>query len=157
MFKTVCFTGHRDFPKEYTAPLIERLDSILERLYAADYRTFVTGGAKGFDTIAALRVLALRARRPDVRLRLSLPYERAGDGDYRRTLAGADEIEYIGREYSPDSPLARDRRMVDESNACVAFYIAGRGGGTLYTVRYANARGVPVVNIAPREQGAAPR
>ena len=53
MSKTVCFTGHREFPREYIAPLTERLDSILERLYAAGYRTFVAGGAEGFDTLAA--------------------------------------------------------------------------------------------------------
>ena len=150
MSKTVCFTGHREIPREYLAELPGRIDSILERLYKAGYRTFVAGGAEGFDTLVALRVIELRARRPDVILRLSLPYEREGSEAYRRTLAGADEIEYIAREFHNGSTFERDRRLVDSSTACVAFYIAGRGGGTLYTVRYANSRGVPVVNIAPK-------
>ena len=148
MPKTVCFTGHREIPREYLASLPARIDSILERLYAAGYRTFVTGGAEGFDTLAALRVLELRSRHADVRLRLSLPYERTGSAAYRRTLAEADETEYVAREYHPGATFERDRRMVDASSACVAFYIAGRGGGTLYTARYANRRGVPIVNIA---------
>ena len=149
MPKTVCFTGHREIPREYLAALPDRLDSMLDRLYAAGYRTFVTGGAEGFDTLAALRVLELRSRHADVRLKRSLPYGRTGSDSYRRTRAEADEVEYVAREYRRGSTLERDRRMVDESSACVAFYVAGRGGGTLYTVRYANYRRVPVVNIAP--------
>ena len=149
MPKTVCFTGHREIPSEQLASLPARIDAILDRLYAAGYRTFVTGGAEGFDTLVALRILKLRARHADVRLRLSLPYERSGSAAYRRTLAEADEIEYVAREFQNGATFERDRRMVDSSSACVAFYLSGRSGGTLYTVRYANRRGVPVVNIAP--------
>ena len=150
MPKTVCFTGHREIPREYLAVLPARIDSFLDRLYTAGYRTFSAGGAEGFDTLAALRVLELRRSHPDVVLKLSLPYRRSGSSAYRRVLAEADEVEYVAREYQRDSTLVRDRRMVDASNSCVAFYINGRGGGTLYTVRYANSRGVPVVNIAPK-------
>ena len=150
MSKTVCFTGHREIPGEYLAELNSRLDSMLDRLYSAGFRTYICGGAEGFDTLAALRVLALRERRGDVRLVLYLPYERVGSDAYRRVLAAADGVEYVDRAYSHGGTFERDRRMVDDSDACVAFYLSGRTGGTLYTVRYANKRGVPVVNIVPR-------
>ncbi len=150
MSKTVCFTGHRDIPGEMLAGLNSRLDSLLERLYSADFRTFICGGAEGFDTLAALRVLALRERRTDARLVLYLPYERVGSDDYRRVLAAADGVEYVARAYTRDGTFERDRRMVDSSDVCIAFYLNGRKGGTLYTARYANRRGVPVYNIAPR-------
>ena len=148
MPKTVCFTGHREIPRSYLAALPARVDNMLDRLYAANYRTFVTGGAEGFDTLVAMRVIEMRKKCPDVRLVLSLPYERVGGAAYRRTLEAADEIEYVARDFQRGSLFERDRRMVDRSSACIAFYIAGRGGGTLYTVRYANKKGVPVVNIA---------
>ena len=150
MSKTVCFTGHREVPGELLAELNSRLDNMLERLYSADFRTFICGGAEGFDTLAALRVLALRERRADVRLLLYLPYERVGSVAYRRVLAAADGVEYVARRFGGGQTLERDRRMVDAADVCIAFYLNGRTGGTLYTVRYANRRGVPVVNIAPR-------
>lgn len=149
MSKTVCFTGHRDIPAAYLAALPARIDSMLGRLYDAGFRTFIAGGAEGFDTLAALRVLGFRRSHPDVCLKLALPYMRSGSAAYRQMLDGADEVTYIARQYRKNSTLERDRYMVDRADACVAFYLDGRGGGTYYTVRYANERGVPVVNIAP--------
>ena len=68
-----CFTGHRTFSPAVATELIARLEPVLERLYAAGVRDFRTGGALGFDTLAALRVIALRDRHPDCTLSLILP------------------------------------------------------------------------------------
>lgn len=153
MSKTVCFTGHRRIPPEYLAVLPERIDSMLSRLYDADFRIFIAGGAEGFDTLVASRIISFREKHPDVHLQLALPYTRTGSAAYRRTLDGADEVTYISKQYRKDSPLERDRYMVDRADACVAFYLGGHGGGTYYTVRYANDRGVPVVNLIPARRG----
>ena len=74
MSKTVCFTGHRYIPVARLGELAERLDRVLARLYAAGYRTYITGGADGFDTLAALRIIELRRAHPDVRLVVAIPY-----------------------------------------------------------------------------------
>lgn len=147
MSKTVCFTGHRRIPPAYLAVLPERIDSMLGRLYDAGFRTFIAGGAEGFDTLAASRIIIFRENHPDVYLQLALPYTRTGSAAYRRTLDRADEVTYISRAYRKDSALERDRYMVDRADACVAFYLDGHSGGTYYTIRYANTRGVPVVNL----------
>ena len=147
MSKTVCFTGHRTIPAKYLAVLPALTDAMLERLYNAGYRTFITGGAEGFDTLAASRIIRYRAGHADVRLVMALPYERSGSAAYRKTVEAADEVIYISRAFYTGVALERDRYMVDRSDACVAFYLPGRGGGTYYTVRYANERSVPVVNL----------
>lgn len=152
MSKTVCFTGHRDIPAVYLASLPVRIDSMLGRLYAAGFRNFIAGGADGFDTMVASRILSFRESHPDICLHLALPYVRTGSAAYRRTLDGADKVTYIAKQYRKDSTLERDRYMVDHADVCVAFYLDRRGGGTYYTVRYANERGVPVVNLAPKRQ-----
>ena len=151
MSKSVCFTGHRTIPAQYLSVLPTLTDAMLGRLYNAGYRTFITGGAEGFDTLAASRIIGFRAVHPDVKLVLVLPYERNGSFAYRRTVESADEVVYISRAFYTGAALERDRYMVDRSDACVAFYIAGRGGGTYYTVRYANERSVPVVNLVQQK------
>ena len=54
MAQTVCFTGHRHVPDKIYAALAERLDAEIERQIAQGARQFRTGGALGFDTMAAL-------------------------------------------------------------------------------------------------------
>lgn len=53
-----CFTGHREIPPEDREPLRAALLSEIQRLYAEKGVTeFYTGGARGFDTMAAEAVL----------------------------------------------------------------------------------------------------
>lgn len=65
-----CFTGHREIPPEDREPLRAALLSEIQRLYAEKGVTeFYTGGARGFDTMAAEAVLKIRETLP-VRLHL---------------------------------------------------------------------------------------
>lgn len=41
----------------------------------------------------------------------------------------------------------RNRHLVDNSSVCVA-YLTQSGGGTAYTVEYANKHGLKIINIA---------
>jgi len=67
-----CFTGHREIPPEDREPLRTALLSEIQRLYAEKGVTeFYTGGARGFDTMAAEAVLKIREALP-VRLHLIL-------------------------------------------------------------------------------------
>ena len=58
--KTVCFTGHRELPILQVSSIRQRLRKTLEDLIEQGYCFFGTGGALGFDTIAAQTVLNLR-------------------------------------------------------------------------------------------------
>ena len=61
--KTVCFSGHRDM-KESADKLESRLSETVKKLIEKGYTSFVTGGARGFDTLAAETVLKLKETYP---------------------------------------------------------------------------------------------
>ena len=61
------FTGHRELPGD-TAPLYDALLRHITALYDGGCTDFVSGGAMGFDLLAAEAVLALRPLYPDMRL-----------------------------------------------------------------------------------------
>ncbi len=55
--KTVCFSGHRKIPIEQYEIIRERLETAITSLIHQGYCYFGTGGAIGFDTLAAEMVL----------------------------------------------------------------------------------------------------
>ncbi len=149
-----CFTGHRSFPPAVAAELITKLDPVLDRLYAAGVREFRAGGALGFDTLAALRVIAFRENHPDCRLALILPcgnqsarWSAKDQALYERVRAAADEETVLFRSYTPECMHARNRALVNGSDYCVA-YLTKNSGGTLYTCSYALKNGVTLINLA---------
>ncbi len=150
---SVCFTGHRDIPEAREALVREALRRILRGLAAGGTRRFLAGGALGFDTMAAEAVLELREEFP-VRLVLVLPCKnqtRGWSGEdaaiYQDILSRADEVIYTAETYFSGCMHLRNRRLVDESEGCIA-YLTSERGGTAYTVRYAERQGVEVVNLA---------
>ncbi len=150
---SVCFTGHREIPEAQRALLKEALRRTLRALAEGGTRRFLAGGALGFDTMAAQAVLDLREEFP-VRLVLVLPCKNQTrgwkDGDtalYENILSRADEVIYTSETYFSGCMHLRNRRLVDESEACIAYLTSDRGG-TAYTVRYAERQGVEVVNLA---------
>ena len=79
--KTCAFIGHRPekmpWGKDENGPLgVEfkfRLRVALEYLIGRGYTDFLSGGARGFDTIAAEIVLSLREAYPWIRLTMVCP------------------------------------------------------------------------------------
>lgn len=73
MNKSVCFIGHRILAED-KEKLSARLYALLVRLVTEQGITdYYTGGAVGFDALAALTVLKLRESYPEVILHLVLP------------------------------------------------------------------------------------
>ena len=151
---TVCFTGHRVIPKEEAAALAARLDAVLEALYHRGYRDFISGAAVGFDVLAAERVIELKARFPEVRLRLAIPCStqserwRAADCErYERMVYNADDIHVLSQYYYEGCMQVRNRFMVDRSSLCLCYLTHSRGG-TMSTVAYAMQQDCPVLNLA---------
>jgi uncharacterized phage-like protein YoqJ len=151
--ETVCFTGHRTIEHNISVVIPTVLKREIEALIARGARCFRAGGAMGFDSIAALCILELKEKYPDLRLELKLPCKDQArywnDGNalvYKYILQKADSVEYISESYTSTCMYERNRRLVDGSDVCVA-YLAQSRGGTSYTFGYALGRGIEVINI----------
>lgn len=154
--KTCCFTGHRHIPTRHLSQLPAALETEILSLLENGVTTFRNGGAIGFDTVAALKVIALRQTHPEMRLELWLPchdQDKHWSSDQRDTyayiLSQADHVHYISDIYTRFCMLERDRRMVDGSDVCVAYCLRTEGG-TGYTCQYALKNGVPIHNLAQK-------
>lgn len=152
--RTVCFTGHRRIPKGLEDEILKAVKRVIVSLYNEGYRRFVAGGALGFDTIAARAVLAAKGYYGDVTLELCLPCgdqaKKWGESDrelYEFIKFQADECYCLYDHYVEGCMQLRNRTMVDKSSYCIA-YMTERSGGTAYTVKYAQSRGLRICNVA---------
>lgn len=64
---TCCFTGHHDLPIGMDEEILRRVYVCLEPLLKEGVRYFGVGGALGFDTLMAEKLLELRESRPQLR------------------------------------------------------------------------------------------
>lgn len=156
--KTCCFSGHRSIPKGETESIANSVDELISRLLALGITDFCAGGAKGFDTLAAERVLKFRENDDSVRLLLFLPCKEQADkwddlskNRYMDILALADEVTYACEHYTSYCMSKRNRMLVDKSSVCVA-YLKKQRGGTAYTADYAKKQGLEIINIAEDKQ-----
>lgn len=152
----VCFTGHRNIPSKVRPELENVLKAFVLSLYERGARVFKAGGAVGFDTMAALAVLDLKAEKKDdsVKLVLCLPapdqanrYTEYDRIIYNMIKERADSVTYSASHSTTESYYARNRKLVEGSDACVAFCTV-QHGGTYYTCRAALLSGVEFINLA---------
>lgn len=150
---TCCFTGHRTIPTGQRENLTRRLREVVEDSIRRGYRYFGAGGALGFDTLAAQAVLDLKRQYPHIRLILVLPCRSQADRwsgaqkqTYEAIKSQADKVVYISQVYTWGCMHRRNRHLVDQSSLCIC-YLTRPTGGTAYTVDYARARGLEVVNL----------
>lgn len=151
--KTCCFTGHRKIPANLRAVIAVEIEKRVIELIGQGYIIFETGGALGFDTVAAQVVLSVRNRYPYIRLVLVLPCRNQTDGwsehdrrMYNYILDAADNVIYTSEEYTKGCMYKRNRRLVDDSSVCIC-WLNRPSGGTMYTVNYAKENGVKIINI----------
>ncbi len=152
---TVCFTGHRVIPSEHLFWLRERLEKTVVELYNLGYRTFLAGGALGFDTLAAETVLLLRKQRcPEIRLELLLPcadqtkcWKERDVRLYETIRKQADKVTCLAERYYNGCMQVRNRALVENSSVCVC-YLTRDSGGTAQSVRMAKQKGLRLINLA---------
>ncbi len=151
--KACCFTGHRIIAKQFRENLPYQLKNQICHLIKAGVTDFITGGALGFDTIAAQTILSMRQDFPQIRLILALPckdqdkhWKEPNRQQYQNICNSADEIYYISEKYSPTCMMKRNRFMVDHSSHCV-FYLTNQRSGTYNTVAYAMEQDLELYNI----------
>ncbi len=164
---TCCFTGHRpdklpwgeqeDDPRCVRAK--QAIAQALERAYAAGYRHFVCGMAKGSDLYFAQAVLELRDRRPEVTLEGVRPYEKQADSwsvaDRQRYWAILDQCNYetlVQYHYDRFCLMRRNRYMVDRSARIIALYNGEPKGGTAQTLAYALRKKLETDILTPEEE-----
>ena len=156
--KICCFTGNREIHAAKPSELYQKLRvTLIDLIENKGFTDFRAGGARGFDTLAALCVLELKTVYPHIKLHLLLPcenqeryYNSIERKFYYATLDKADSLRYIQTNYSNGAMFARNRALVDGSDVCVAFS-SKSNGGTQYTVNYAKQKNVPVIHLFDRK------
>ena len=151
---TCCFSGHRKIPKDNYPFIQSNLRTAVVNNIEKGYRFFETGGALGFDTMAAQTILELKEFYSQIKLILVLPcitqtksWLKDDIDEYNRIKELADEVVYTSKEYSKGCMHKRNRYLVNHSTLCICYLIENKGG-TAYTVKYAESKGVSVINIA---------
>ena len=151
---TCCFTGHRKLPAKKIEKIIKRLDKEIDKLIQAGVSRFISGGALGFDHIAASMVIIKKQQGADVKLIFALPCrnqdEKWTDRQkhlYRSLLNEADEVYYVSEDYTPDCMKERNFYMVENSAYCICALI-NKATGTAQTVTYAQQKGLHIINVA---------
>lgn len=157
MGKLCIFTGHRLLP-ENVQPLCAHLRSHILQLHRQGFTRFASGGARGFDLLAAELVLELRRELPELELHMILPcrgqdawYSTEDRDRYRRLLTAADRVLYTAETYYDGCMLTRDRVLAAAADACICYLTHSRGG-TAYTVRQVLLRDVPLYNLAEEQE-----
>lgn len=158
------FTGHRpkSFPWGYNEDdpdcvllkqvLAEQINALVEDGVTG----FISGMALGVDLWAAQIVLELRKKNPLLNLCCALPCEGQerkwpfyAQAQYRSILKQADKTVWVGKEYSSDCMLTRNRYMVDQASVLLAVYNGTYRSGTGMTVRYAESKHRKIIIIDP--------
>ena len=146
------FTGHRVIPRADYERIKNNTVAAVTSLLSRGFYHFLVGGALGFDTLAARIILMLRESHPEIRLTVAVPCEGQTDGwreadrvRYEKIIEHADRAVLLSRGYSRGAMLKRNRYMIDNSAACIAYLTKNRGGSA-YTVNYARERGLEIIN-----------
>ena len=169
--KTVCFTGVRPnklcgYNKEAYADFVASLTDSLEDFYNKGVRTYISGGAQGFDQLAAWAVENLQKRHSDVKNVIYVPFkgqERLwkengifGQAQYRGILKRANEVKYLADELTDTKEIVsamhvRNHAMVDKADAVIALFpykeIGDTKGGTVATMKYALSKDKSIYRV----------
>jgi len=148
-----CFTGHRAMSMAEQKQIFPVLNQEILNAIKKGVTVFRSGGALGFDTIAALSVLNLKKKYPEIKLYVDVPHRRQcakwSDFDksvYRNILASADKVTYVSAYYEKGCMQKRNRYMVDNSDMVIA-YVKKASGGSYYTACYAKSLDKEVINL----------
>lgn len=148
--QTVCFTGHREIIHKN---LGERLDEIVTTLAENGFLYFGTGGAKGFDMLAAKSVIRVQKTHPNIKLIIVVPcsdyYDRwpkIEKDNYYEIMNCAHKVKFLSDQYYRGCMQVRNKHLVDNSSVCVSYLYKSKGG-TAFTVEYAHKKGLTVVSV----------
>ena len=155
MTNTCCFTGHRHLPANKIEKIVIKLDKEIENLIAKGITDFISGGAIGFDQIAASLIVAKKEMgNANIRLIFALPcknqdklWNEKQKKLYRELLIEADETIYVSEEYSAFCMKKRNNYMVEQSAYCICALLQEKSG-TGQTVRKKKKKGLQIIDVA---------
>lgn len=158
-----CFTGHRSqkLPWGYNES-DERCVCMrnctrveIENAIKSGYHTFLCGMALGFDMICAELVLELKKKYPHIKLIGAIPcknqdspWTKSQQVRYKKLVKQLDGVCCIYDEYVDGCMLERNDYMLNNASLVIALY-NGKGGGTGYTIKKAQLKGLKVIIIKP--------
>lgn len=174
--KTLCFTGRRpkallggmaysELARPAYGKIVGKVLELLVRLYDGNgYRTFISGGAQGFDQLAFRAVEELKKTRCGIKNLVYAPCRGQesrwsedgpfGKAEYRRMLDAADGVRFIHGTYTgPKVLFDRNAAMLDDSDLVIGFYpdaswtVPGTRGGTAGCLADARRRGRRIIQI----------
>lgn len=163
---TCCFTGHRpeklpwreDEEDPRCLALKAKLSAALEDSCERGIRHFMCGVDLGAGFYFCEAVIALRERRPEITLEAVLCCEEQASHwteqdreRYFNLVANCDQETMVQRRYDEGCVLRRNRYMVERSSRLIAVY-SGLLGGTMYTISYAQKRGLDIVTLETDSQ-----
>ena len=146
------FIGHRYIEGHYD--LEDKIENIIkEELYTNEYVELYVGRNGDFDISAASAIKRAQDAlgHHNSSLVLLQPYPMKDDPYYEKFY---DEIWYpIDSKTHPKAAITkRNQWMVDNSDLLVAYVEDGREGGALTTLKYAERRGIEIINLAISEK-----
>lgn len=151
--KACSFTGHRIIAPEHVRSLENLLTRAIDYVYNEGCREFYTGGALGFDTMAAKILIKKRLSYPDIKLTLVLPcvnqserWAYSAREMYDYIASNADEVIFTAEEYSASCMRKRNAKLVELCDVIIAY--SGRSNsGSAQTIRMAEKSGKTVYNL----------
>lgn len=154
--KTCFFTGHRRIYCDKETLVSFLREEILEKINKG-VTIFITGGALGFDTLAAEQIIDMREDYDFIRLFLYLPctdqsedWSEEEKQRFEKIKKYANEIRYITPDvYKVGCMKKRNRAMVEDADCGIAYFVKGLSG-TSQTVKMAQEKGIEVVNIVKK-------
>ena len=149
-----CFTGHRDLPQNLIPQLRAQMYAELEKLYSFfGVKTFISGGAIGFDLLAAETVLELKRAHPEIKLIFALPCENhtknwgdAATMKFRMLSLLADNTVYVSQNYYNGCMHVRNKFMLEHSEFCIC-YCKKTSGGSYYTLCAAKKMNKTIIEL----------
>lgn len=156
MYKdTCCFTGHKALPANKINEILINLDREIDKLIAKGVTVFISGGALGFDQIAALLVVAKKEMGRNICLIFALPcknqdalWNEKQRNLYNSLLSEADNVIYVSESDDPFCMKRRNKYIVEHSTFCICALLHEKSG-TAQTVRFARKKGLTIINVAP--------
>lgn len=149
---TVCtFAGHREV---YQANISDKLDEAISKIVDSnDSFRFLVGGMDDFDRMCSSAVHRAKRKYPDkqISLELVLPYLTKELNENKNYYESSYDdviipIELAGTHYK-SAITKRNRWVVDKSDWLIAF-VYRDFGGAYTTLRYAEKKGLQIINLA---------
>lgn len=145
-YKQSCFfSGHR-YIENRSVPELKHMTEkfCVELIEKHGVKSFISGGALGYDTLAAETVIKLKRAHPHIALRLYLPcrdqsslWRGAQTARWEKLLSAADCVRFIhDGKYFSGCMQARNAAMVQDAYFGIV-YCVRRGSGTYSTIQKA--------------------